>query len=130
MWSHYAYNHEGICIQFESIRDFNVFGWAIPVEYGKDYPIIDWLKPPELEDYENIFLKKSYDWKYEKERRIVEPNKANKPLLFQGGALTGVIFGSQVKPETIEAVQILLVERKDKGLPVPILYKAVKHKCQ
>ena len=37
MWSHYAENHEGICIQFERAQDYRALSRAIPVDYNKEY---------------------------------------------------------------------------------------------
>ena len=43
MWSHYAANHKGLCLQFELTRDIDNFVFAMPVQYSEDYPIVNWV---------------------------------------------------------------------------------------
>jgi Protein of unknown function (DUF2971) len=43
MWSHYADNHEGICIQFEVAQDMETIGRTVPVEYDDKYPVVNWF---------------------------------------------------------------------------------------
>ena len=76
MWAHYAYNHTGICIKYD-LKDLNekyILKWCYPVKYENNY---DYTK--ELMNIKNngdkllheTLLKKSTEWKYEKEWRIL-----------------------------------------------------------
>ena len=76
MWAHYAYNHTGICIEYD-LKDLNekyILKWCYPVKYENNY---DYTK--ELMNIKNngdkllheTLLKKSTEWKYEKEWRIL-----------------------------------------------------------
>jgi len=79
MWRNYADRHTGFVLRFVT-RD-PLIAEALPVEYsvsrpgGKDMP------------------RKSRDWKYEDEYRIVRPGKPAASVPFNPAALTGVIFG-------------------------------------
>jgi hypothetical protein len=68
MWSHYARNHRGICLEFGT--ESSLFGAAWAVKYDSSYPT--W-HPNRLIESEgvNILLSKSDDWKYEDEYRII-----------------------------------------------------------
>jgi len=68
MWSHYADNHRGICLEFST--DYFLFGSALEVQYLSAYP--QW-SPQALMDKTNphMLLSKSRDWSYESEYRII-----------------------------------------------------------
>ena len=69
MWSHYADNHKGFCVEF--VRGpqnaFGDYGKTRPVRYRPDYPIISPLNP---KAYDFKFYRKATDWGYEKEWRL------------------------------------------------------------
>lgn len=129
MWSHYAKDHSGICIQFEVSRDITALGQAQLVEYTLDYPIVDWVNNFE-DSLVDVMLRKHEGWKYEKEERIVLPSQANSYQLFKPAAIAGIIFGC--KSSAIEEGVILdiLEERKKSGAPPVKLYKSVQHNSQ
>ncbi len=81
MWSHYADEHSGLCIGYDANSDFfnskydceysqNV-GVLKPVEYTKDRP--QFILPSDLVNDTCDWFKKSIDWSYEKEHRILLP---------------------------------------------------------
>src|SRR5205085_3407282 len=63
MWSHYADNHHGICLQF-SCRN-SVFLNALKVEYSEAYPLLDLTEDDDLLP----LLAKAVAWSYEDEYR-------------------------------------------------------------
>lgn len=69
MWSHYAEQHRGICIGFDTKKYFFQTAW--PVKYQSNYPIV--VRPQD--DYETVLQKslltKSLHWSYECEWRII-----------------------------------------------------------
>ncbi|MDO8342658.1 MAG: DUF2971 domain-containing protein [Cellvibrio sp.] len=70
MWSHYANEHKGICIGFDTGKSMFQLAWQ--VKYQEEFPII--LRP---KDNEEILLNKSLltkagCWSYEKEWRIIK----------------------------------------------------------
>lgn len=74
MWSHYASDHGGICIGFDSTQA--PFRDAIKVTYGSDRPRIGINSNPETL-IRNVFLKKSKHWNYEDEWRIIRRTVEN-----------------------------------------------------
>ena len=82
MWSHYAYNHQGICIQFERAKDYETLSNAVRVNYCSDYPTVDWVKDFE-EGLGKVILRKFEDWKYEREERLTKPEYAQPLHFFQ-----------------------------------------------
>ena len=43
MWSHYAEQHTGVCLQFERAKDFITLSRALTVDYDSTYPVVNWL---------------------------------------------------------------------------------------
>lgn len=124
MWSHYASNHEGICLQFEVAEDPRTFTFAPPVEYSDQYPVMNWVKEKNLM---KAALRKYSGWRYEKESRLIVLNKAHSFVSFRPEALKGIILGCRAKPETIERLIDLIEERSSAGFARPKLYRAVRH---
>ena len=126
MWSHYAQNHTGVCLQFETVRDPQVMLGALPVNYTDDYPIYDWASDDDS-IYQRILLSKFKVWDYERESRIVWSGGARSYLSFSSEALVGVIFGCKADERVYGIVNKLLEERTAHGLPPVKLYEAHKH---
>jgi hypothetical protein len=128
MWSHYASNHEGFCLQFEVAKDLNAFGRLVRVDYGTQYPVINWLF--EQEFYKGVgatLERKHKQWKYEREIRLIIPDAAGERLPFRPDSLRAVILGCRVGDATMQCMRELIAERIAAGLATPLLYKAVKH---
>lgn len=129
MWSHYAREHTGVCIQFERARDFGFFSGALSVEYSSEYPEVDWIR-----DFQGslskVLLRKHQGWCYEREFRIVRPNNAHTYLRFDPQAVVGVILGCRSTNEVRAVVDTLLEERSRAGIPPVRLLKARKHRSE
>ena len=68
MWSHYADNHRGICLAFNT--DIQLFGSALEVQYVQDCPCVN----PNMLTPDAVIaaiLTKSDVWRYENEFRIL-----------------------------------------------------------
>jgi hypothetical protein len=105
MWSHYARNHTGICLEFAV--DNPLFRLARPVRYRTTYPEFAPARHEALE----LVLTKSKDWIYENEFRLVSSSLdgalkvSGDYFLLPPGALVGVIIGCQAQdPERIARV--------------------------
>jgi hypothetical protein len=105
MWSHYAEEHKGICIEYdrencELLMDRNHCQKVIyPHFNGKTkiniFPLIC-AKNEEIELLETIiFARKASNWKYENEWRVVleDSNKTNVQLLFDSVKIKSITFG-------------------------------------
>lgn len=72
MWAHYADNHKGVCIKYNFSKEEYISSILYPVDYSTDYPRVKFVAINNPGIYEQIFLTKSEDWKYEEEWRIVQ----------------------------------------------------------
>lgn len=120
MWSHYAQNHAGYCLEFEATDATPVFGEAQKVTYSNDYPRVDFFTTPPEDQVDRIFLTKFADWGYEHEWRIVDHNVGPGSHAYQPELLTGVIFGMRM-PDADKARILDWVTQR--GTPVK-LYQA------
>jgi hypothetical protein len=126
MWSHYASNHQGICLQFEVAKDIRTFALVLTIRYRKDYPIVNWIGDFG-EGMKTIIETKHEGWAYEKETRIMLPRAAKQYLDFRPEALCGIIIGSQATAAMINQLRELIDERDRGHMPKPILYRAYQH---
>jgi len=126
MWSHYASNHGGNCLQFETARDVLTFTQIIKIEYSDDYPVVNWIKDF-YDGVERIIGTKYRTWSYERETRILIWNAAHTYFSWRPDALQVIIIGCRTKDNTLQKLQPLLAERESAGLPMPMLYRAVQH---
>ena len=126
MWSHYARDHTGVCIQFERARDFKTLSGALSVEYSPEYPEINWVKDFR-ETLSTILLRKHEGWSYEKEHRIVSTDGAHTYMQFDPNAVVGIIMGCRSTPAGRALVESLLEERRRASMPPVPLFGAQKH---
>lgn len=106
LWSHYANSHRGICIEFET-TECAVLNKIKQVNYLDQCPTFT------TEEREELFLNKSFHWKYEKEYRIVLKDCANKVVEINKPAIKAVYFG--VKANSELALQVA-VQAQESGL--------------
>lgn len=98
MWSHYANNHKGICLGFDSTPEKTVFGGAKKVKYCEDRYEIAWLDGDREEGLIESLYRKSDLWKYEQEWRIVYPGHRGSQD-YKTEELEEIIFGSEISDE-------------------------------
>lgn len=121
MYSHYADNHQGICLEFTLERD-NIFK-PEDVRYVKDFPSLE-LGLDDGNNYElavALVSTKSIDWAYEKEYRSLRAGGAGL-VEIPDNYLSGIIFGCAAKDETVQAVMDVV---KESAKPIRS-YRAVK----
>lgn len=126
MWSHYANDHKGICVQFEKTRDFKVLSQSVNVNYSNIYPKIDFVKSP-VDDIKKTILSKFTDWDYEQECRMLFPGKAHTYIHLNEDSVVGIIFGCKSNDKTKNFIKDLLLERKKMSLSKIKLYDAYQH---
>lgn len=127
MWSHYADSHKGVCLIFETAKDIDTFVKALPVDYSKCFPVIEYTPDIAGDLIKKAFLTKAIDWQYEKERRIFDPNRAGQYMSYAPQALVGVILGAKINSSNEAMVRQLLIEREVRRHPPLRLYRAA---CQ
>lgn len=126
MWSHYASNHEGMALQFKVSNDIRSMLYALKIHYSKEYP--KWS----VTDYDNmveeILLRKSTDWAYEEEWRILRIGGKGTFQPFKPETLSGVIFGCRVDEGFKKDVLAILEERRSIYKCEVKTYSAEMHK--
>lgn len=115
MWAHYAQNHKGLVVGFDSEHKYfhqqlspsDEFRYVRKVHYSKNRPTI---RLTTIEDVTGIFLTKSEEWTYEYEWRIMRPlPDATETKVINGESIhlfsfppdcvTEVILGYRMSPE-------------------------------
>lgn len=125
LWVHYAQDHKGLCVQLRPWVDPEALV-AHQVEYRDKYPVMrDFSRAANGHDAMLPFLRKSTDWAYEEEWRIVEPDRPHTCRLFNARAMTGVIFGLRTTEVDRAYVRELMEERQRRYGVKPTLYQAV-----
>lgn len=129
MWSHYASDHTGLCLQFDAAQSLAPLVRAFTVDYAEDFPSIDAVT--NLQDGLTASLHtKHVGWNYEWERRIIVPDQAGKFMQFRPEALRGIVFGYRATPAIYEAVQSILDERTRVGAPPVRLWRALPERSK
>ncbi len=97
MWSHYAFGHRGVCLQFRVSTDPDYLGAALPVTYSRELLTPTLFGKDHRERVEAILLTKAVDWSYEREWRVLRPNGAGVDQ-FPPALLTSIILGASISP--------------------------------
>jgi len=117
MWSHYAKNHHGLCIEYDT--DENKCNTLNPVDYDSQRSIkASDLLQSELhgspEAWQKIlnsyFFTKAHDWKYEEEWRCLSVTQGSHAAPFR---ISGVYFGLRCDQAVIKTVFLLLCNQKN-----------------
>lgn len=100
MWSHYANNHRGIALRFETARQAE--GGLHPlvkVQYQKGRPQMRrfFEDAPLIESVMALCTKADF-WAYEQEWRLIGSTNAHSKLRFDPSVITGLIFGAKILP--------------------------------
>jgi hypothetical protein len=118
MWSHYAANHTGIVIEFDTQEEpFSQIGeWCVlPVVYSAKKP--DYVHFNRYSKFQNamftVAATKAPDWSYEQEVRIVLAASAStlrevRFLPVTPASITGVYLGCRALPATGAAIRTAL----------------------
>lgn len=97
MWSHYADEHRGLCIEYD--MNDNVCSHIKPVDYRRPRSIkitelMQWKLHKSAEAEQNVldtyFFAKSSQWRYEKEWRDIHPSNGVNLAPFR---ISGIYFG-------------------------------------
>ena len=121
MWSHYADNHKGICVEYSFSEKF-LFQQCDEelVCFNRicfEDAICDLTKDEDANGYRMLFTK-SVDWKYENECRLLSYNPEIEGDFYsipldKDSTIKAVYFGLRCQEQTIETVKNILREEKD-----------------
>ena len=123
MWSHYARNHEGYCLEFSATDSTPVFSAAQRVDYSDDCPTVNLITTPNEKQIDLIFLTKFTGWHYEQEWRIIDHNAGPGPRTYPPELLKGIVFGLRMKDEDRARIREWV---RGRGHPVKF-YQARQH---
>lgn len=110
MWAHYASNHFGFCLEFDTNN--SLFGRAYKVRYIDAINKID-IVETDTNVHFNSLLTKTTDWQYESEYRIIGesnntiqglPELQGKTFSYSPTYLTSIIFGALMDESSIRIV--------------------------
>ena len=115
MWSHYANNHRGVCLEFEIIDEEIINGQLIAINYDNDIYAMDTIETTSsghlslnITSNGKFLATKFKNWSYEEELRTyifdedINSNGKEKAFL---GRLTAIFFGRNTSTDDIELVK-------------------------
>lgn len=115
MWSHYADNHKGFCVEYDFSEDSHLRKIAEPVRYSETIPALSLANLPkgaEKNFLDICIFTKAKQWEYEKEWRVI---------MHEGGRsfqtpskTTSIIFGARMPLE--EKVMLYRALRHKEGI--------------
>lgn len=134
MWAHYGDGHRGVCVEFDAT--IGLVAAALPVTYTDEVPVLDHAKDSLDERLRKCLFTKSSMWSYEQEWRTVArwrddsrieaylrlhdvPQDRLDFVLAQNGpghysipagAVTSVILGSAITPESTKWVHEMIAK--------------------
>ncbi|WP_404361313.1 DUF2971 domain-containing protein [Methylotuvimicrobium sp. KM1] len=111
MWSHYAADHRGYCLEFEATDYTPVFGTSQRVSYSDAYPEISFYNTPNEDKVALTFLTKFTDWSYEKEWRIIDHDTGPGLREYPSEFLKSVTFGLRMEEEQKALIKKWLEKR-------------------
>jgi hypothetical protein len=117
MWSHYAADHNGYCLELEATNWTPVFGEAQEVGYSEAYPQVDFFRTPHDKQVDLIFLTKHSGWAYEKEWRIINYRRGPGLREYPPQLLKTVIFGVRTPVADRDTIRSWVARR---GQPVKL----------
>lgn len=126
MWSHYANNHRGMCVEYDLMRINEQLGFSpVPVVYGGERVWFGTIAPDKYEaESQRVLIEsltsKSQEWDYEREWRIIRDDGAcgSKWDPDKNGALLemirpiSIILGCMAKPELEEEVKAHCIKER------------------
>lgn len=126
MWSHYADNHRGVCIEFRPVEEEHdkFYYQAVKVIYPKDNA------PPQLNFYGyrdnpdewavKCLSTKALHWEYEGEWRIIDVRNGPGKKYIPQGLISSVILGCRIEQDDRD-----LIMKLASSYPTPItMYQA------
>lgn len=130
LWTNYADNYEGVCLEFFVDP---MLGSAYQVVYSDEFPVLDITKNEGFDALIMTALVKRTQWQQEAEYRLIfgeppmpdDPPLINQRLQFPPQLLTSIIFGHKVsvdhQRELLELAKLRIPQLRCLIAPPPIL---------
>ncbi|MBP4052016.1 DUF2971 domain-containing protein [Chromobacterium violaceum] len=117
MWSHYAFNHQGICLEFDLVEELHLSHLLFKVIYDNTRPQINPMIEVKSNDFDLNLLRKAESWKYEDEWRLIAGRQSGQSAKFGKHFLKSVIVGAKASDSTRHYLQEINEKRIKKDLP-------------
>ena len=102
LWEIYSDNHKGVCFHFNSDTDPTFFHNILPMYYVSEIRKREYNPISEPDHIVDLFYKKTEDWSYEKELRLLKDRSGR--ITFDSSSLLNVILGYAAKPTFVDAI--------------------------
>lgn len=119
MWSHYAKNHTGFCVEYNLHSSLSKYDTILsPVIYTEKRPYIPFCR----EDYKKnkqfkleynrqvygSFMYKAKEWEYESEYRIILPKELYPNHIIEKVRIKSIYVGANASKENINAIHLIV----------------------
>jgi hypothetical protein len=121
MWSHYADNHKGLCIEYVFDEHPDIVESLYPVVYTDKRPMLSKSNIESNKEPMHTILCKSPDWSYEKEWRYIAIKQPYDDTPFHLSApksIKTIYLGVDAKKHYPNCVEILMELAQTRGVPV------------
>ncbi len=105
-WTHYAANHFGFCVGFNSkgviehfrtnLSSTGLIADFYPVKYVEEFPFIDGFQTPNSENVITVLSTKASSWAYEEEIRLILITGTNQVIALDDTVIQEVILGMRM----------------------------------
>ena len=119
LWEVYASNNTGVCFHFDIDTDQEFFHNVHPIFYVPEIQTREYNPISEPNHIVDLFYKKTEDWSYEKELRLLKDRTGK--IYFRREALQSIIIGSQAEKNYIDQ----LIQLVKKHYPNVNVYQSV-----
>lgn len=126
LWAHYADSHKGLCVQLLPVADLRTL-LAQKIEYSDTYPVLADIMEPASDRNVLPMLRKSLDWAYEEEWRLVNLGQVNYLQRVKPDAIGAVILGMRMSDADRSYVLDLMDQREQRYGVRPIVFQAERH---
>lgn len=111
MWSHYGDAHKGICIGYDiSKAPIKVCCHLYPVQYSDTR--FSFKTAEKIVSHPFLLLRKSTDWKYEKEFRLIyKKSELQGEMNLRLGCISEITFGLRADLQQIEIIKRLIYNK-------------------
>jgi len=110
MWSHYAAEHSGVCLEFDG--KCPIFEEATAVTYSSERVRINVIDDKYIS--RDVLLTKSLDWHYEQEWRLIEVGTSPGVRIWPPAALSAIILGARISEADRARVMAWVTRRSPK----------------
>lgn len=110
MWAHYADNHRGVCLLYNTHWDDKYFH-AFPVTYSEVRPDVDYSELNNPQIVIDGLCTKSLYWEKEFEHRMIIPGEQPGVRKLPATMLKGVVLGNKINPQIGDRIIALAQSR-------------------